>query len=143
MTSVTPINSLLNHNGDTTAKDKVNSAKLDSNLAELLNKLNALIDSLNVTTRDDDQLKDAIVLIRNMHPEVLVYLGANGVTPEDLVSSINQSTEKILGSQVDLDGDDLVDLINSSSETINSERVELAGDLRRSFRIQASSITAS
>ncbi len=59
-----------------TAQDRVDSAKLQTQVATIKDKLNELLASHDVTTRDDDTLADEIVRLRNLHPELAAAMSA-------------------------------------------------------------------
>ena len=55
----------------TQATDLVDLAQLDAVLNQIAAKLNETIAALNVTTRDDDTLRDSTVELRNLSDDVL------------------------------------------------------------------------
>jgi hypothetical protein len=66
------------HNGDSTAKDEINAAKLDTNHGVLRSRINQIVRALDTITRDDNTLHDNLVRLRNLHPEILTNFGSGG-----------------------------------------------------------------
>lgn len=66
----------LNHsfNEDPAPQEMVNAAALDTQLRIIVSSIAALINDLKVSIRDDNTLSDALVRIRNLHPELSTYL---------------------------------------------------------------------
>lgn len=65
-------------NGNVTADQRVPGALVDTNYASLRNTINDLLVALRTSIRDDNTLVDHLVRLRNLHPEVLDYIRANG-----------------------------------------------------------------
>lgn len=71
MPSVTPIDNDQSFSSDVSAaEDKVDAAALDVQIANVKNRVNALIAAVGLVIRDDDTLEDEIVRLRNLHPEI-------------------------------------------------------------------------
>lgn len=68
------------HNGDSSARDLVNAARLDGNFTTCRGRLNQLINALDAITRDDNTLNDSLVRSRNLHPEIFERFGVGGNT---------------------------------------------------------------
>lgn len=66
------------HNGDTSARQLINAAKLDTSHTVLRTRFNKMVSALDAITRDDNTLTDALVRTRNLHPEVLANFGQGG-----------------------------------------------------------------
>lgn len=60
-----------------TAQDRVDSAKLQTQIANIKNKLNELIEDINVLTRADNAIEDESVRLISLHPEVLAAIGGD------------------------------------------------------------------
>lgn len=59
-----------------TAQDRVDSAKLQTQVADIKDKLNEQLDVLDGLTRDDDTLRDQLIRLRMCHPELIAALAA-------------------------------------------------------------------
>jgi hypothetical protein len=58
----------------TQATDMVDLDQLDAVLNQIATKLNETIAALNVTTRDDDTLRDSTIELRNLADDALEHL---------------------------------------------------------------------
>lgn len=64
-------------NADPAASQMVNAALLDTQFSQIAQVINDLLTALGVSIRDDDTLTDALVRIRNLHPELSTYIDSH------------------------------------------------------------------
>lgn len=74
MPSATPWIPTYDFASDTGAANLINAAALQGQLQALSDSLASLASALGVSIRDDDTLTDALVRLRNLHPEIQTYL---------------------------------------------------------------------
>lgn len=86
------------------ATDKVDAAALDTQVDTLWDKLNELLTALGVSIRDDNTLTDALVRLRNLHPEVALALATpTGWQPKAAVVCATTANITLSGEQT-IDG---------------------------------------
>jgi hypothetical protein len=104
MSSVARDTTLEPHNGDTGATNLIDAAKADSNLQALAQKVREIVDSLNVHTRNDDLLADAIVRLFNLHPEVLAVIASEAAWQPKAACACATTANIVLTGEQTIDG---------------------------------------
>ena len=109
---------------DPSAANLVNAAALQAQLLQLAASLATLYTALGVPIRDDDTLTDALVRIRNLHPELSSYL--TGTTLSAALTFLAPVSRATTGS-VTLSGEQTIDgALTSASRVLVKDQAAQA-----------------
>lgn len=116
MPSVSPWTLTYDFAADASAANYVNAAALQAQLESLASDLADLYTALGVPIRADDTLSDALVRIRNLHPEVSTYL--TGTVLSSVLPFLADVDVASVGSDLTLEDEQTIDGVLTSASRI-------------------------